>query len=595
MATSPRCPDGVETFDGLLRAHARQHPDRLAFTFLTDSDPTELELTYGELDRQARAVAAALQQRGLGSGQRALLFYPPSLSFISAFFGCLYAGVVPVPAYPPHPAGLHRVLGRLRAIASNAEPAAALTSAPLLAKMGALFEQAPEFASLHWLASESVDPDLADQWRPLEPPATGQSLAFLQYTSGSTAMPKGVAVTHANLLANEHCIDLGFTLPDEGPVVGWLPFHHDMGLIGNLFQPLYRGQTAVLMAPVAFLQRPVRWLEAITRYRAHTSGGPNFAFDLCVRKITPEQKAQLDLSTWTLAFCGAEPVRAETLEAFAAAFAECGFRREALSPCYGLAEATLMVTTTARGCLPTSIDVDPQALLAHHVVTDLEPDAPRRTLMSSGTVWGPQRVAIVDPDSGRVCPPDQVGEIWVHGPSVASGYWRQPAETEHTFGAHLADSGDGPFLRTGDLGFMRQGELFVTGRLKDMVIIDGRNHYPQDIELTIEQSHPAIVNGGCAAFAVDVDGRERLVVVAEVDRQFRPEQNANGAGLVSDIQRAVAAQHDVRPHAVSLVRIGGVPRTSSGKVQRRACRNKFLDGTLELWGTPTNTREGVQL
>jgi acyl-CoA synthetase (AMP-forming)/AMP-acid ligase II len=584
-----------ETFDGLLRERARLHPERLVFKFLADSDPAEIDLTYGELDRQARAVAAVLQQRGLGNGQRALLFYPPSLSFISAFFGCLYAGVVPVPAYPPHPAGLHRILGRLQAIASNAEPTAALTTTPLLTKMGALFEQAPDFAALEWLASDTVDAEMADQWTQPDPPATGETLAFLQYTSGSTAMPKGVEVTHANILANENCIDLGFTLPDEGPVVGWLPFHHDMGLIGNLFQPIYRGGSAVLMAPVSFLQRPVRWFEAISRYGGHSAGGPNFAFDLCVRKITADQKAQLDLSNWTLAFCGSEPIRAETLEAFAEAFAECGFRRESLSPCYGMAEATLMVTTTARGVPPATVDVNPDALTAHRVVTDLEPGAARRTLMSSGTVWGPQRVEIVDAESRRVCPPDQVGEIWVQGPSVARGYWRQPEETERTFRAHLADSGDGPFLRTGDLGFMRDGHLFVTGRLKDVVIIDGRNHYPQDIELTIEQSHPAVINGGCVAFGVDIDGRERLVVVAEVDRQYRPEQNANGAGLVSDIQRAVAAQHDIRPHAVSLVRIGGVPRTSSGKVQRRACRSKFLDGTLDLWGTNINTREGVQL
>ncbi|MFL6234775.1 MAG: amino acid adenylation domain-containing protein, partial [Thermoanaerobaculia bacterium] len=378
-----------------------------------------------------------------------------------------------------------------------------------------------------------------------------RSIAFLQYTSGSTATPKGVMVTHANLLHNERMIGAAFDMDEESVVVGWLPLYHDMGLIGNVLQPLHAGGRCVLMSPVAFLQRPMRWLEAVSRYRGTVSGGPNFAYELCLRKAAPEALAGLDLSSWKVAFNGAEPVRASTLERFAAAFAPCGFRREAFYPCYGLAEATLFVTG------------------GHGARVE-------RERVSCGRVWMGQRVAIADPENGEERPE---GEIWISGPSVARGYWENEEATARDFHAFLP-SGEGPFLRTGDLGFLSGGELYVSGRLKDLIILRGRNHYPQDVELTAERSHPGLLPGGGAAFSVETAGEERLVVVHEVARHRK-----DGVEEIAEaVRRAVAAEHEVQVHEVVLIRQAGLPKTSSGKVQRRLCRQQYLQDELPVVG-----------
>jgi acyl-CoA synthetase (AMP-forming)/AMP-acid ligase II/acyl carrier protein len=357
-------------------------------------------------------------------------------------------------------------------------------------------------------------------------------------------------------------------------VVGWLPLYHDMGLIGNVLQPLYVGARAVLLSPLTFLQRPALWLAAVARYRATTSGGPNFAYDLCARKVGEEEKAGLDLSSWSVAFNGAEPVRAETVERFAAAFAPCGFRRAAFFPCYGLAEATLFVTGGAPGAGPVIRPVD-AAALERHQVADAPPGAPGRALVGCGRAAAGQAVRIVDPESGAPCAPGRVGEVWVAGPSVAAGYWGRPEETARTFGARLA--GEGPFLRTGDLGFLADGELFVTGRRKDLIILRGRNHYPQDLERTAEASHPALRPGCGAAFGVDRDGEERLVILQEVERSA-----ADPAGIADAVRRAVAGEHEVAVEEVVLVRSGTVLKTSSGKVRRAACRAAYLAGELAV-------------
>jgi acyl-CoA synthetase (AMP-forming)/AMP-acid ligase II len=449
---------------------------------------------------------------------------------------------------------------------------------------------------MHWLATDDAGVDAADQWR--EPALNRETLAFLQYTSGSTAAPKGVMVSHGNLLSNERMVQQAFGHTEQSTFAGWLPLYHDMGLIGNVLQPLYIGAACILMAPMAFLQRPVRWLQAISRYRARTSGGPNFAYDLCVRKITDEQRAALDLSSWRVAFNGAEPVRASTLEQFTATFAPCGFRPETFYPCYGLAEATLFVSGGTPAALPIFQTVQGTALEHNQALTASADHEATRRLVGCGQTWQEQQIRIVDPETQTECPGGRVGEIWVSGPNVAQGYWQHADATERTFQARLAGTQDGPFLRTGDLGFMQDGELFVTGRLKDMIIISGRNHYPQDIEQTVEHSHPAIRLGCCAAFSIDVDGEERLVVAAEVDRHHRPPSRnasletgnlpegmapADGESMVKAIRRAVVEQHDLRVHEVVLLKVGGVPKTSSGKIQRHACRNGLLAGSLDLW------------
>jgi amino acid adenylation domain-containing protein len=549
---------GRGTLGGLLRARALERPHQVAFTFLADGEVEGERLTYAGLEARARAVAAALGE-SVPPGERALLLFPPGLDFIAAFFGCLYAGVVAVPAYPPRPND--RSQSRLRAMAGDAEPRAALTTLAILAGAEGsrgLLSLAPELAGLRWIPTDMLTDAGTGEDLPEPDP---EAIAFLQYTSGSTAAPKGVTVTHANLLHNERMIGAAFEQDEDSVVVSWLPLYHDMGLIGGVLQPLHAGARCVLMSPVAFLQKPLRWLAAISRYRGTTSGGPNFAYDLCARRIGPEEREGLDLSSWRVAFNGAEPVRAGTLERFAEAFAPCGFRREAFYPCYGLAEATLFVTGGVPGRRPR-----------------VEEDPAGRRLVSCGRPWMGQRVVIADPETGTEQPPGVEGEVWVCGPSVARGYWRRDEETARDFNAFLPGSGEGPFLRTGDLGFLHEGELFVTGRLKDLIILRGRNHYPQDVELTAERSHPDLRPGNGAAFSVETGGEERLVVVHEVERRRR-----EGLEEVAEaVRRAVAEEHEAQVHEVVLIRAGSLPKTSSGKVQRRLCRDLYLRGELAV-------------
>jgi acyl-CoA synthetase (AMP-forming)/AMP-acid ligase II len=591
----------------LGRARAASHGEQTLYTFLPDrGDDPGAQLSYAELDLRARAIAATLQRMG-ASGQRALLLYPPGLEFVTAFFGCLYAGVAAVPAYPPRSA---RNLPRLLEIARDARPVLALTTAEIKKAVGGLAAQVPELGKLNLVVTEEVPPADAEAWT--DPQVTAATLAFLQYTSGSTAAPKGVMVTHGNLLHNEEMIRQAFEQRAESVIVGWLPLYHDMGLIGNVLQPLYLGARCILMSPIAFLQSPKRWLSAITRYRATTSGGPNFAYDLCVRKIGAADRADLDLSSWNTAFNGAEPVRAESLERFAAAFAECGFRPRAFFPCYGLAEATLFV---AGGSGSGGERTEPRVaafdrgLLEAGEARPLAPTDPEsRVLVSCGRPWLGQQLAIVDPATLTPSAAGKVGEIWVRGESVAKGYWQRPEATAETFDGRLAaGAGDGgaagdgggaagavadpamPFLRTGDLGFLDGNELFVTGRLKDLIIIRGRNLYPQDIELTVERSHPALRPGCGAAFSVEVGQEERLVVVQELERTESvadlPAETVEAIGEA--IRLAVAQEHEAQVYQVALLRAGSIPKTSSGKIQRRACRAALLGSKLEVVGVST--------
>jgi 8-amino-7-oxononanoate synthase len=548
------------TFVELLRRRALDQPDRLAYTFLVDGDSEEIQITYGELDRQARAIAATLQELNT-ERQRTLLLYPPGLDYIAAFFGCLYAGVIAVPVYPPDPARLDRTLPRLRAIAKDAEAKFALTTQTILSMTDLIFEQIPDFRSLHWIATDNLDGNPAGSW--IEPKVSEEEIAFLQYTSGSTGSPRGVMVSHRNLLHNLSLIQQCFQNTPESRGVIWLPPYHDMGLIGGPLEPLYGDHPVVLFSPIDFLTRPLRWLQAISRYRATHSGGPNFAYDLCVRKVTPDERDRLDLRSWEVAFCGAEPIRTETLERFADYFAPCGFRREAFYPCYGLAEGTLIVSGGKKEDPP--------------IIKTLDNG---KNLVGCGRSLEDQRIVIADPETLRSCGPGETGEIWVSGPSVAKGYWKKPKETEETFRAFLKESGEGPFLRTGDLGFLKDGELFVTGRLKDLIIIRGQNHYPHDIERTVEQSDFRLRPGCGAAFSLDGEGEERLVIVQEVDTR----EPRNTEEIIDRIRRAVYEVHDLKADAVVLIEPRSIPKTSSGKIQRNACRIAFQTGRLDIVG-----------
>ncbi|WNG33627.1 amino acid adenylation domain-containing protein [Archangium violaceum] len=567
----------ASTLVELLRERAQQEPDFGLYTFLVDGEEQEERLTYAALDRRARAIAARLAE--LPPGTRILLLYAPGLEYIAAFFGCLYAGMVAVPVYPPRH---DRSLMRLQAIAVDAQAAAGLTRTEHLELLRQFYPLAPELARLRWIASDEIDDGASEAWTP--PRLSSTSLAFFQYTSGSTSLPKGVTLTHRNLLHNLDAIRRCFQQDRTSRAIIWLPPYHDMGLIGGILQPLYTGYPAVLMSPMDFLQQPLRWLQAISRHRGTTSGGPDFAYALCTRKIRPEQCEGLDLSCWRVAFNGAEPIRPDTLERFTQAFGPIGFRREAFYPCYGLAEATLIVSGSEVGQAPRVEAFDGPALQRGQAVPAEAGHAEAKHFVSSGRNVLEGRLVVVDPETSALRRDGEIGEIWVSSESVAGGYWGQPETTERTFRARLRDSGEGPFLRTGDLGFLRDGELFVTGRAKDLIIIRGLNHYPQDIERTVEQSHPAVRPGSGAAFSVEADGAEQLVVVYEVTAQ-RAESGLDE--VIDAIRRAVTEQHELALHAVVLLEPGTVPKTSSGKIQRHACRAAFLSGELQALASAT--------
>jgi thioester reductase-like protein len=545
----------------LLQSRADRQPDQVAYTFLQDGEIPSHQFTYQQLEHQSRAIAATLQVYAK-PGDRALLLYPPGLEFITAFFGCLYAGVIAVPAYPPRP---NQKLSRLEAIVTDAQAQFALTTTTLLAQVEIRMSQnAP---TLRWLATDGVMSALAADWQ--RPDLSSDTLAFLQYTSGSTGTPKGVMVSHGNLLHNSRLIHHGFQDTPSSQGVSWLPLYHDMGLIGGVLQPLYVGAPMILMSPIDFLQKPYRWLSAISSYRATTSGGPNFAYDLACRKITPEQRNSLDLSHWTVAFNGAEPIRYQTLETFAQYFASCGFQRKTFYPCYGMAEATLLVSGGEKGAVPKVAQIPGENLTG-------------KIMVGCGQSLLEQKIVIVDPATQFQCLDGIVGEIWVAGTSVAQGYWQRPEQTQGIFKAHLADTGEGPFLRTGDLGFLQEGELYVTGRLKDLIVIRGRNHYPQDIEQTVEQSDLRLRSSCSAAFSVEVAGEERLVIVAEVDRSYwRSLRSSTSDSAIPNIRQAITTDHELQVYAVLLLKPGSIPKTSSGKIQRHACGTGFIANTLE--------------
>ncbi|TXS51780.1 fatty acyl-AMP ligase [Streptomyces sp. uw30] len=579
----------VRSLVDLLSQHAAHNPDRTAYRYLATGDPDgeTQEISYGRLAERSRAVAAWLQERGL-AGTRAMLLYPPGPEFICGYLGCLAAGVVAVPGVPPQGRTQnHRALTRMKRLIADADAKVILGGREVINALSGLAEHLPELADVTCVATEDLPDEAAASWR--EPDLTADSVAFLQYTSGSTSAPRGVMVTHGNLLDNERVITerMGHTpdvLEEYGHemFVSWLPVYHDMGLIGPVLNTVYLGATATLFSPLHFLQRPERWLTAISHYRPHTSGGPNFAYELCLKHATPGLLDGLDLGSWKVAFNGAEPVRAATLRRFTDTFAPAGFRRESLYPCYGLAEATLMVTGSTVHTPPTLLQAP-----------ETGPHAGQwdAAAVSCGRPGPDVTVAIADPERHEELPEGETGEIWVRGASVAKGYWRNALATRETFRATLTGH-DGRFLRTGDLGFLRDGELFVTGRLKDLIVIDGRNHYPQDLELTAEMAHPALRPGCTAAFSVDAgDGGdageegavgEQAVLIAEI----APDASSEAEKIIDVVRSGIGEAHGVSVRDVVLVQPGTIPKTSSGKIQRRASRAAYLEGKLAVIAAP---------
>ncbi|MEZ4701132.1 MAG: aminotransferase class I/II-fold pyridoxal phosphate-dependent enzyme [Rhodothermales bacterium] len=560
----------------ILRWRALHQPDRLAYTFLIDGEIEGDRYTYAELDRRVRSIAARLQQLN-AAGERVLLLYPAGLDYIAAFFGCLYAGAIAVPAYPPR---RNRSMSRIEGIVGDADARITLTNDLIVGDIAARFAEDEALKDMTVISTDTIGLELAEAWT--DPGVDANTIAFLQYTSGSTGTPKGVMVSHGNLLHNERQMEAAFGTSGDSVVVGWLPLYHDMGLIGNILNPLYLGYPCYFMAPVAFLQKPVRWLEAISRYRATISGGPNFAYDLCARKIAPEHRAGLDLSSWVTAYNGAEPVASDTLDRFIQTFEPYGFAATGFSPCYGLAEATLFVAGNPHHSPVHLLNVRGTALEQNKVILAKGKVDDERTLVSCGQTWLDQTVQIVDPDTGVRRPDGAVGEIWVSGPSMAQGYWKRQEESERTFRATLAETPGVSYMRTGDLGFVQAGHLYVTGRLKDLIIIRGRNHYPQDIEKTIEESHAALEHGAAAAFSITADGQEKLAVAIEVKRTHM--RGLNVEEVARAIRKAVSLVHELQVQAIVLLKPKSLPKTSSGKIQRHAARSGYLAGTLDVLG-----------
>ncbi len=547
-----------------LQRRAAQTPDQVALRFLAESAEHSVVLSYRDLDQRARTIASALQANA-ALGDRAVLLFPSGPDYVAAFFGCLYAGVIAVPAYPPESTRRHHQ-ERLLSIISDAEPRLLLTIASLADGL-AQIENAPPVLSV-----DTLDAPVADAW--IAPDLQPDDIAFLQYTSGSTALPKGVQVSHGNLVANEVLIRRGFGIdlnPDD-VIVSWLPLYHDMGLIGGLLQPIFSGVPCVLMSPAYFLGRPLRWLEAISQYGGTISGGPDFAYRLCSERVSESALERLDLSTWRVAYSGSEPIRLDTLDRFAEKFAACGFSSDNFFASYGLAEATLFVAGGTRGQGIPALRVDETALAANRA----EPGQ-GSAIMSCGTSQPEHAVLIVDPHTLSELPDNRVGELWATGPSIAHGYWRNPEATAKTFVQHAGRT----WLRTGDLGFIRFGEVYITGRLKDLLIVRGHNLYPQDIEQTIEREVEVVRKGRVAAFAVNDQGLEGIGIAAEISRSVQkilpPE------ALIKAIRQAVAEAYQEAPSVVVLLNPGALPKTSSGKVQRAACALRHADGSLDSY------------
>ncbi|WP_343708735.1 SDR family NAD(P)-dependent oxidoreductase [Mycobacterium sp.] len=565
-----------QTFLDLVRHRAGTHRDKAAFDYCRYSPDGEehSQLTFGELDAHARSIASVLQRMG-ATGERALVLCPSGLDFIVGFFGCIYAGVVPVPVHPP---ARTRVIGRVASIVKDTAARFTVTTAETRAQFADAVAGMADGPAMQWCAVDEVTAS-ADEW--VAPDIDAATTALLQYTSGSTGSPKGVVVTHRNLLHNVEAIRTAWgDGNDRARGVFWLPLHHDMGLIGGILTSIYVAATSYFMPPESFIERPMRWLEALSRNGGTITAAPNFAYQLCIDHSSPEERAALDLSKLSTAMCGAEPIRAATLRRFIDAFAPAGFRPQAFDPVYGMAESTLLVSGKADRTAPVVRHLDSDALRDHRIVPVAPEHPDSASLVGCGHAQPGHETVIVDPATGRPCAADQVGEIWLAGGSVAQGYWAKPAETEETFNAFLADTGRGPFLRTGDLGFHLDGQLFVSGRLKDLIVIRGRNHYPEDIEATAQDSHHGLLRGRGAAFSITLDAHsgEQLVVVQEVDR-YRAGAIDTDVVLAA-IRTAVAEHHEIRPYAIVLTEPSTIPTTSSGKIRRSRTRQRYLDGEL---------------
>jgi acyl-CoA synthetase (AMP-forming)/AMP-acid ligase II/acyl carrier protein len=565
------------TIVDVLMDRARKTPDQLAYIHLEDGDSKEDTFTYGELDRRARAIAGTLIYDDL-QNKPVLMLYPPGLEFIEAFYGCLYAGVIAIPVIPPR---RNASFERIRSILQNSKAKVILSSkliAPTLDEYFRWGRSEHRFSVLVTDATKDDNPGIE-----LTEEITPDTVAMLQYTSGSTGLPRGVVLNHRHIMRNSEIIRRSFELTTRSMGVNWLPRFHDMGMIGNVIQPVYTGFPVVSIPPVSFLQKPVRLLKAITKYKGTISGGPNFSYDLCVDRITEEEKDGLDLSSLHTLYAGAEPNRSNTFQRFFQAFKNCGFRLESFYPCYGLAECTLMATGGIAQRKPKFLPILSSDLQQNRIRIAPEGMEKATILVGNGHPWLDTRIRIVDPETSFECKNNQIGEIWIQGSSVAGGYWNNVSASNEVFNAFIANTGEGPFLRTGDLGYYYQDHLFITGRIKDVIIIRGKNFYPSDIEDIALEAHSALVKNALAAFSVEVESEEKVVVIAEIERSFLRESDYNP--VFDSIRQAILDDLELEVYAIQLLRTASIPRTSSGKIQRGTCRKGFLENTLNCVAT----------
>lgn len=560
-----------------LEKHAQEQGDKTLYRLLSRQGKVAHQLTYAQVWEQANGMAQVLRQR-FKPGDRLLLLFEPDLDFCLALWACFLAGMVAIPLYPPADP---RMRERFLSVSRDAEASGILTTAAIQKKVRLARWFLPVFRRLHWLPIDTLVLP-APEMLPDVPP---EALALLQYTSGSTHQPKGVMLSHQNFMSNSHMLDVASRLPGQAPelrCVSWLPLYHDMGLMCGVIQPVYFGSESLLMSPLTFLQKPLRWLQALSDYQGTYSSAPNFAYDFCVKRITAAEKQSLDLSAWIFALNGAEPIQSETMARFASAFADNGFRHQAFFPAYGLAEATVFVTGGLASELPKALAVEPEALGRGSVVeTQSEPCI---ELVSVGQAWASTQLQIVDSESCMPLPEGRVGEIWLQGESVGLGYWKQAELTAQAFQARLAHTpqltdNEASWLRTGDLGFVQSGQLYITGRQKDVIILHGENHYPQRFERVAEQAHPAFRTGCNAAVGYGVP--EGLLIVQEV----RMGTKASVAEMEQALKEAVSAATRVPVNYVLLVQAGQVPKTSSGKVRRSEVRLRYQKGKLKIWKT----------
>ena len=560
----------------LLRTRAVAQSDELAYTFMVDGKKEGDRFTYAELDRQTRAIAATLQKYN-AEGERALLLYPQGLEVIAAFCGCLYAGTIAIPVPPPESGRLKRTLPRLRSIVRDAEATIALTTAGILELIATVKDEFPEFEQMRWIDTAQVDINEADEWS--DPKVDKDQLAYLQYTSGSTSTPKGVMLTHYNLMHHCHNLQQACGYDSNSVTVTWMPYFHDYGLVEGMMVPLYNAHPCYVMSPFSFIKRPLNWLRNMSQYKGTHSQAPNFAYDLCTRRIKAKQIAELDLSYWEAAGNAAEPINPQVMAKFVETFSPCGFKWETFAPSYGLAENTLLATTKPKGTRPVFLGVETSAMERDKVIVADSDREGVRIISGCGKKIENTVVAIANPITMTASAPDEVGEVWLKDPSVAQGYWKRPDVTKETFDAYLQDTQEGPFLRTGDLGFLHEGELYITGRIKDLIIIRGTNHYPQDIEWSVQELHSALRPDYGAAFSIQDKGEEKLIVVQEVERRSGVLDTET---IIADIKQEIAEQHEIQVYGVVLAKSGNILKTASGKIQRRACRDKFLAGTLTI-------------